>query len=87
MAILRLQAAPREIGAEVILDSINAAIARDDRIGLVGANGAGKTTLLRLIAGIDQPDSGRVFRSRACAWACHPGGEPGRGLRDRTDVT
>ena len=64
MAILRLQAAAREIGAEVILDSISAAIARDDRIGLVGANGAGKTTLLRLCAGLDEPDKGQVTRAR-----------------------
>jgi ATP-binding cassette subfamily F protein 3 len=64
LAILRLEAAHREIGAEVILDSISAAIARDERIGLVGANGAGKTTLLRLAAGIDEPDTGRVLRSR-----------------------
>ncbi|MGI8928362.1 MAG: ribosomal protection-like ABC-F family protein, partial [Candidatus Limnocylindrales bacterium] len=63
MAIVRLEAAHREIGAEVILDSINAAIARGERIGLVGANGAGKTTLLRLCAGRYDPDAGRVIRS------------------------
>ena len=64
MAILRLDAAHREIGAEVILSSISAAIARDERIGLVGANGAGKTTLLRLCAGLDEPDTGRVVRAK-----------------------
>src|SRR5215207_2946544 len=64
MAILRLEAAHREIGAEVILDSISVAITRGERIGLVGANGAGKTTLLRLMAGLDEPDTGRVERSR-----------------------
>ncbi len=63
MAILRLEAAHKEIGAAVILDSISAPIARGDRIGLVGANGAGKTTLLRICAGVDDPDAGRVVRS------------------------
>jgi ATP-binding cassette subfamily F protein uup len=52
----------REIGTLVILDSINAAIAHGDRIGLVGANGAGKTTLLRICAGGELPDSGTVVR-------------------------
>ena len=63
MAILRLESAHREIGMDVILDSINVAVARGERIGLVGANGAGKTTLLRLCAGRDDPDTGKVFRA------------------------
>jgi ATP-binding cassette subfamily F protein uup len=33
-----------------------------DRIGVVGRNGDGKSTLLRLLAGRQQPDSGRVTR-------------------------
>ena len=31
------------------------------RIGVVGVNGSGKTTLLRLIAGAEQPDTGRII--------------------------
>src|SRR5689334_5448740 len=31
-----------------------------ERVGLVGPNGVGKTTLLRLLAGLDQPDTGQV---------------------------
>jgi ATP-binding cassette, subfamily F, member 3 len=62
MAILRLDAVRREIGDFVILDSVSAAIAHGERIGLVGANGAGKTTLLRIAAGRDEPDAGHVRR-------------------------
>ena len=65
MAILRLSNVRREIGDVVILDSINAAVAHGDKIGLVGANGAGKTTLLRIAAGLDQPDSGEIHRKRS----------------------
>jgi ATP-binding cassette subfamily F protein 3 len=64
MSILRLTGVAREIGAFTILDSIDAAIALGDRIGLVGPNGAGKTTLLRLAAGTDEPDRGSVSRKR-----------------------
>ena len=64
MSILRLAGVTREIGTFTILDSIDAAIALGDRIGVVGPNGAGKTTLLRLAAGGDEPDRGTVSRKR-----------------------
>src|SRR5215208_5425392 len=64
MSILRLDGVHREVGTFVILDSITAAIALGDRIGLVGPNGAGKTTLLRIAAGRDEPDRGSVHRKR-----------------------
>ena len=64
MSILRLTGVRREVGTFVILDSITAAIAVGDRIGLVGPNGAGKTTLLRIAAGVDEPDGGEVVRKR-----------------------
>jgi ATP-binding cassette subfamily F protein 3 len=65
MSILRFASVTREIGAFVILDEIEGAVALGDRIGLVGPNGAGKTTLLRLAAGRDEPDRGTVVRKRA----------------------
>jgi len=64
MSILRFAGITREIGAFVILDEIQGAVALGDRIGLVGPNGAGKTTLLRLAAGRDEPDRGTVVRKR-----------------------
>ena len=64
MSILRLDRVRREVGTFVILDDVTAAMAVDDRIGLVGPNGAGKTTLLRLAAGRDEPDDGEVHRKR-----------------------
>ncbi|HEY7590363.1 MAG TPA: ABC-F family ATP-binding cassette domain-containing protein [Candidatus Limnocylindrales bacterium] len=64
MSILRLEGIRREVGTLVILDSIDAAVAAGDRIGLVGPNGAGKTTLLRIAAGLDEPDAGSVHRKR-----------------------
>src|SRR6266571_1871597 len=39
-------------------------IADGERIGLVGPNGAGKTTLCRLLAGLEEPDAGRISRPR-----------------------
>ena len=42
------------------LDRVTLNIARGDRVGLIGHNGAGKTTLLRVMAGIYEPQEGRV---------------------------
>ncbi|HEV7809924.1 MAG TPA: ABC-F family ATP-binding cassette domain-containing protein, partial [Candidatus Limnocylindrales bacterium] len=64
MSVVRLERVRREVGTFVILDDISAAIAVDDRVGLVGPNGAGKTTLLRIAAGRDEADGGSVHRKR-----------------------
>ena len=37
-------------------------IGEHDRIGVVGINGTGKSTLLKILAGIEEPDSGTVMR-------------------------
>ena len=79
MSILRLAGVTREIGTFTILDSIDAAIALGDRIGLVGPNGAGKTTLLRLAAGGDEPDRGTVQpQAQPVHRPAGPGGTPRR---------
>ena len=33
----------------------------EDRLGLMGPSGSGKTTILRMIAGLEQPDSGEII--------------------------
>ncbi|MCK5136368.1 MAG: ABC-F family ATP-binding cassette domain-containing protein [Bacteroidales bacterium] len=50
-------------GAFVLFDRIGFQVNPGDRIGLVGRNGAGKTTILNLIAGLQDPDEGRVVKS------------------------
>ncbi|NAS21249.1 ATP-binding cassette domain-containing protein [Herbidospora sp. NEAU-GS84] len=52
----------RTFGARRILDGVSLTAAPGHRIGLIGENGAGKSTLLRLLAGVDEPDSGSVVR-------------------------
>ncbi|MGI5520282.1 ABC-F family ATP-binding cassette domain-containing protein [Micromonospora sp. CA-259024] len=49
-------------GARRVLDGVSLTAAPGDRIGLIGENGTGKTTLLRVLAGVDEPDSGTVAR-------------------------
>ena len=53
----------KSYGAEVVLQDLGLVVPPRARIGLVGPNGAGKSTLLRLLAGLDEPDSGRIRRT------------------------
>lgn len=49
------------------LESVSFSLRPGERLGLLGRNGSGKSTLLRLLAGIYQPDAGRVeIRGSVC---------------------
>ncbi|MEU5641158.1 ABC-F family ATP-binding cassette domain-containing protein [Streptomyces milbemycinicus] len=52
----------RTLGGRRVLDGVSLVASPGHRIGLIGENGVGKSTLLRLLAGVDEPDSGRVER-------------------------
>lgn len=54
-------------GSLEVFAGVDLAIDRGSRVVILGLNGAGKTTLLRLLAGVEQPDTGVL--------------EPGYGLR------
>lgn len=49
-----------EFSAKSLFDNINCVINQRDKIALVGRNGAGKSTMLKIIAGLQQPTSGKV---------------------------
>ena len=49
---------------KVPLDGVTFGIDDGDRCGVIGLNGSGKSTLLRLVAGVEEPDAGRVVRRR-----------------------
>jgi len=42
------------------IDQLNLDLKEGDRLGIMGHNGAGKTTLLKVLAGIFDPDRGRI---------------------------
>ena len=62
---ISLHGVVRSFGARTVLDRVDLTLGPRSRLGLVGPNGAGKSTLLRLLAGLDEPDEGRVERTPA----------------------
>jgi ATP-binding cassette subfamily F protein uup len=48
-----------------LLAGVSLGVSEGERIGIVGRNGSGKSTLMKIIAGVEDPDSGRVTKSNA----------------------
>ncbi|MFO1255700.1 MAG: ABC transporter ATP-binding protein [Sphingomonadaceae bacterium] len=55
-------------GTHTVLSDVSLRLDRGDALGICGHNGAGKSTLLRLIAGVEQPSSGKIVRSGSVSW-------------------
>jgi sulfate/thiosulfate transport system ATP-binding protein len=53
----------KNFGSFKALDRVNLLIPSGELVALLGPSGSGKTTLLRILAGLENPDSGRIFFS------------------------
>jgi ATP-binding cassette subfamily F protein 3 len=63
--MLQLDSVSKHYGAKRLFDDVNWTIGESGQvIGVVGPNGAGKTTLFEIIAGLEDPDTGQVIKSR-----------------------
>ncbi|HSL28172.1 MAG TPA: ABC-F family ATP-binding cassette domain-containing protein [Anaerolineales bacterium] len=51
-------------GIQPILEDISFSLSYSERVGLIGPNGSGKTTLMRILAGVEEPDSGTIQATR-----------------------
>ncbi len=64
MSIVTANELAKSYGAQDVFWDVSLRIARGDKIALVGRNGTGKTTLLHIIASLDTPTAGRVYKAR-----------------------
>jgi ATP-binding cassette subfamily F protein 3 len=60
--VIQLADITKTFGDRTLIDHITWQIGDGDRVGLCGPNGAGKTTLLKILAGLEEADSGDVVR-------------------------
>lgn len=60
--MIQLASLGKAFGPRVLLENVTWTVGRRDRVGLCGPNGAGKTTLLRMLAGLEEPDSGAIVK-------------------------
>jgi branched-chain amino acid transport system ATP-binding protein len=59
--LARIEELRLRFGGVAAADGLSFAVTAGEFLAVIGPNGAGKTTALRMMAGVLQPDSGRIF--------------------------
>ena len=72
MNILNIEHVSKVFGEKTIFDDVSFGIQEGDKIGIIGINGTGKTTLLRMIAGVEEPDSGQIIKQNGRIYGVVP---------------
>jgi len=60
-SLLKVENVSKSFGANHALHPVSLQIGRGEVVAIVGRSGSGKSTLLRLIAGLDEPSTGRIL--------------------------
>ncbi|MFB8087090.1 ABC-F family ATP-binding cassette domain-containing protein [Streptomyces sp. NPDC055992] len=58
--LVNVEQVSKVYGTRALLDGVSLGVSEGDRIGVVGRNGDGKTTLIRMLARLEEADTGRV---------------------------
>lgn len=63
MILLSAQNVSKTYMERKVLDNVSFFLNEGDKVGIIGINGTGKSTLLRILAGAEEPDSGKIIRT------------------------
>ena len=69
MNIVSLENVSKNYGFKPLFENVTLGLEDRDKVGIIGANGSGKTTFLRILAGVEEPDTGRVVRAKGMSLA------------------
>ena len=58
--VIEFKGVSKSFGDRLLIDNLSFKVPAGAIVGIIGPNGAGKSTLFKLIAGVEQPDSGEV---------------------------
>jgi sulfate-transporting ATPase len=58
--VIEFKNVSKAFGDRLLMDDVSFTVPPGAIVGIIGPNGAGKSTLFKMIAGLDQPDSGEV---------------------------
>lgn len=61
MAVLRVKGVSKSFEQEQIIKDISIELREGEIVSLLGVSGGGKTTLFNIIAGLSEPDGGKVY--------------------------
>ncbi len=64
MNVVLIEQLSKSYGEKVLFENITFGIDEGQKVALIARNGAGKSTLLKIMAGVDDADSGRVVFNR-----------------------
>ncbi len=56
--LLSCESLGKSYGVKPLFTDLSLGLSEEDHVGLIGPNGSGKSTLLKILAGLEDPDSG-----------------------------
>ena len=62
MNLLTIKGFSKAYTDKILFDDADFSVNSGEKIGVIGVNGTGKSTLLKIIAGIDECDSGQLSK-------------------------
>ena len=57
----------KSFGGNTLFENIQFEVKNSEKIAVIGSNGCGKTTLMKIIAGLEELDSGTIHKSSQCS--------------------